>query len=298
MSVEYLKSLGIFAEVVAQGSFRAAARGLGMTPSAVTYHIQLLEETVGAPVFYRTTRRLTLTEAGEQLKHPAQMMRTLAKDGLRAASAGQKTLSGVLRIALTVSLVRSPISKALAKFRHDNPDVALELFYSDVPQYLVADRVDLALRAGALDDSSLRCTRVWSMPRAMVASPEFLTRYDEPLTPDELETLPWVKHSHLSSRRKLIHMTRGEVEVEQAGALSVDNIEAMVDLACEGMAIASPPRHYVADLLAQERLVEILPDWSLPDIPVHALWPASKVENPLTKAFLATLMDIKKRPIG
>jgi DNA-binding transcriptional LysR family regulator len=298
MSVEHLKSLGIFAEVVAQGSFRGAARSLGMTPSAVTYHIQILEETIGAPLFYRSTRKLTLTEAGQHLRHPAQTLRDVAETGLQAASAGQAMLTGVLRIALTVSLVRSPISRALARFQRDHPKVALELTYSDMARDLVADRVDLALRAGGLTDSNLRCTRVWSMPRVIVAAPDFLDHHGAPTSPDELARLPWVKHANLSTRRSLTHPSHGTVEIEQAGTLSVDNIEAMVDLACEGMAIASPPRHYVADHLARGTLVEVLGDWQLPEIPVHALWPASKVENPLTKAFLATLTDIKKRPIG
>ncbi len=289
MSIEHLKSLGIFAEVAQQGSFRGAARALGMTPAAVTYHVQLLEQAVGGPLIYRSTRKLTLTETGERLRDAASNMRHLAEAGLEEALNGDGTLRGRFRIALTVSLLRSPVSNALAQFQRDHPNVDLDLCYSDTAHDLIADQIDLALRAGVLQDSSLKCTHVWEMPRILVATPRFLAEHGKIETLDDLAQVPWIKHSHLGTRRRLTHISGTSQDIEQDGNLSVDNIEAMVDLATHGMAVASPPRHYVATQIADGSLVEILPDWSLPAIPVHAIWPGSKVEKPTTKAFLAML---------
>ncbi|MBO9467865.1 LysR family transcriptional regulator [Tropicibacter sp. R15_0] len=289
MSLEHLKSMGVFAEVAASGSFRGAARALGMTPSSVAYHVQQLEERLGTPLLYRSTRKLSLTEAGQRLAEAAQSMRHMADIGMQGAASGAEQLQGALHISLTVSLLRSPISRALARFQQQNPDVALRLTYSDAAHDLIADRIDLALRVGTLDSSALKCRRIWTMQRALVASPDLLARHTPIQHPDDLTTIPWIKHANLSEKRRFTSTTGDTRDVVQYGSLKVDNIEAMVDLALHGMALASPPRHYIEAQLRDGSLVEILSDWKLAEIPVQAIWPDTKVENPLTRAFLTVL---------
>jgi len=293
MLVDRLKSLGIFAECVRQGSFRGAGRALSMTPSAVSYHVKQLEEELGHPLLYRSTRRLSLTDAGERLFASAEAMLTLAETGLMQAKDPDAPLSGAMRITLTSAMAQSPVAAALTRFQLENQQVALDLHYSDTWEDLVGERYDLALRSGGMEDSSLKCRKLWQMPRALVASPAFLARFDPIQTPADLAAIPWIRFAKMSGQRVLVGPDGDEVSVTQAGNITVNNIEAMADFAREGMALASPPTHFVAADLASGRLVEVLQGWRVAPIPVYAVWPDGPVANPLTTRLLSILTEMQ-----
>lgn len=293
MLVDRLKSLGIFAECVRQGSFRGAGRTLGLTPSVVSYHVKQLEEELGRPLLYRSTRRLSLTDAGERLAASAEAMLGLAETGLMQARDPEAALSGTLRITLTSAMAGSPIAATLARFHAENPQVALDLHYSDIWEDLVGDRYDLALRSGEMTDSSLMCRKLWDMPRVLVASPDFLAKHPPIAAPADLGQIPWVRFAKMSDQRVLISPNGQEAQVQQAGNITVNNIEAMSDFACLGMALASPPTHFVAADLAVGRLVEVLQEWQVAPIPVYAVWPAGAVANPLTTRLLDMLVKMQ-----
>jgi DNA-binding transcriptional LysR family regulator len=290
MLIDRLKSLGVFAECVRQGSFRGAARALDMTPSAVGYHIKQLEEALAQPLFYRSTRRLSLTDAGERLFASAEGMMGLAETGLRQAADPEAALQGRLRVTLTSAMAQSPLAAGLAAFHRDHPRVALDLHYSDTWEDLIAGRFDLALRSGGMDDSNLKCRKLWDMPRVLVASPVFLAAHPELNSPTQLNEIPWIRFAKMVGHRVLIGPDGAEVHVPQAGNITVNNIEAMADFARAGIALASPPTHVVADDLTSGRLVEVLPAWRVTPIPVYAVWPGGAVENPLSQALLRTFV--------
>lgn len=291
--MDRLKSLGIFAETVRQGSFRGAARALGLTPSAISYHVKQLEDDLGAPLLYRSTRRLSLTDAGERLFEAAQTMVGVAEAGLQQARNPDASLRGQLRITLTSALARSPISAAIARFHVENPKVALDLHYSDTWEDLIAGRFDLALRSGRMEDSSLICRKLWDMPRALVAAPAFLARYPDWHGPEDLADVPWIRFAKMEGQRQLIGPKGQEAWVQQSGDITVNNIEAMVDFARHGMALASPPRHCVSDELATGQLVEVLQDWGIAPMPVYTLRPAGAVDNPLTLRLMQYLAEMQ-----
>ena len=293
MLVDRLKSLGIFAECVRQGSFRGAGRALGLTPSVVSYHVKQLEGELGRPLLYRSTRRLSLTDAGERLAASAEAMLGLAETGLMQARDPEAALSGTLRITLTSAMAGSPIAATLARFHAENPQVALDLHYSDIWEDLVGDRYDLALRSGGMTDSSLMCRKLWDMPRVLVASPEFLAKHPPIAAPADLGQIPWVRFAKMSDQRVLTGPKGQEAQVQQAGNITVNNIEAMSDFSRLGMALASPPTHFVAADLAAGRLVEVLQKWQVAPIPVYAVWPAGAVANPLTTRLLDMLAKMQ-----
>lgn len=286
--IDRLKSLAIFAETVRAGSFRGAATQLNLAPSAISYHVRMLEEEVGRPLLYRSTRRLSLTDEGRALYEAAQDMLNAAQRGLYQISASQAGLSGALRITLTSALAHSFLSAHIVRFARENPDVALTLNYDRRTADLIGDRFDLAFRIGELQSSALTCKRIWTMPRALVASPEFLAGHT--LTqPEDLVGLSWIQFEHITQSRRLTHQTGAEEWVTQSGNITVDSIEAMTDLAVLGAGLASPPRHFVAHHLHTGALQQVLPDWQVDPMPVHAVWPNTKVRNPITQAFLASL---------
>ena len=286
MNPDRLKSLSIFADVVRAGSFRGAARMLGITPSAASYHVKALEEELGSALLYRSTRKVTLTEAGEDLFNAALAMLDAAEAGFHAAKRIEAGLSGRLKIAITSSLAHSALTGAIVRFHADNPNVHLDLVYADRQEDLVGDRFDLALRAGRMEDSSLKCRLIWNMPRMLVCSPAFLQGRKAIKKPADLRDVPWIKFTKLDPRRRFTRKGGKETVVEQAGVLTVNSIEAMVDLTLLGAAVSSPPAHYVAKAVAAGDLVHLLPEWEMDAMPVHAVWPSAGIDNPVTRRLL------------
>lgn len=290
MELDRLKSLGIFAETVRAGSFRGAARKLGLTPSAVSYHVSQLEQQLAQPLLYRSTRRLSLTDAGERLFATADTLLQLAQDGMQRARDPDAPLQGRLRVTMTSAMAHSHVAAAIARFHRAHPEVALELHYSDLWDDLIADRFDLALRSGALQDSTLKCRLIWQMQRMLVASPDFLNRHGPVHCPADLQDLPWIRFAKMAGSRQLIGPGQQQIEIAQAGQITVNNIEAMVDFTRAGLALSSPPAHFVRDQLGAGDLVRLLPDWQVAPIPVYAVWPAVAVENPATARLLDELV--------
>lgn len=286
MNADRLKSLSIFADVVHAGGFREAARLLGMTPSAVSYHVKALETELGTALLYRSTRKMVLTEAGEELHNAALAMLNAAEGGFRTVKRMEAGMSGRLRVAITSSLAHSALTGAIVRFHKENPNVELDLVYADRMEDLIGDRFDLALRAGRLEDSTLKCRLVWNMPRLLVCSPAFRDAHKPIRFPSDMARVPWIKFAKLDPRRRFRNKGGKTVAVDQAGALTVNSIEAMVDLTLLGAAASSPPAHFVAGAVKAGDLVQLLPDWELEAMPVHAVWPSAGIENPVTRRLL------------
>ncbi|MCG8493136.1 MAG: LysR family transcriptional regulator [Sneathiellales bacterium] len=287
--IENLKSIAVFSETVRQSSFRAAARELGITPAAVSYHVKLLEEELGTPLFYRSTRKISVTAAGEALYKASLEMLNAAKTGLRQASGADQGLSGQFRITLISALSHSFIADHIAYFIKAYPEVDVQLHYDHRKADLVAEKFDLAIRTGRMEDSSLTCKLIWRMPRCLVASPEYLEETGAINYPDDLNSRCWLKFQTMEAKRRMTSPTGNTVEVEQGGNVVLNSIEGMVGFVLSGVGMASPPLHCVSDYLQSGRLVEILPDWLIEPLPVYAVWPTTKVKNPVTQAFLKDL---------
>lgn len=287
--IEHLKSMAVFVEVVRAGQFRAAANRLKMTPSAVTYHIRALEEAIGSPLLYRSTRRFTLTATGRKFLESAETMLNAAEMGFSTAQASQGALSGELRVTLTTALSHSFISQRITQFSAENPKVNIHLHYDNRETDLVAEGIDIALRIGKLRDSSLLCKHLWDMPRILVASPEFEKSHGPFKTPEDLRGVPWIKFTGLESKRGLTAADGTKLQIEQAGNLSVNSIEAMVDLTLNGAGISSPPAHFVDSKIARGELIQCLPDYQMTDLPVYTVWHRTTVPNFLVKEFIDRL---------
>jgi DNA-binding transcriptional LysR family regulator len=284
--IEHLKSIAVFAEVVRAGQFRGAAERLNMTPSAVSYHIRLLEDAIGAPLLYRSTRRFTLTANGECLFNSAETMLNAAETGLAGARSSESGLSGVLRITLTTALSHSFISERITRFSKKNPDLDLELTYDNRETDLVAEGIDVALRIGKLRDSSLLCRHVWDMPRILVASPEFAKANGPFKKPADLKGIPWIRFAGLGDKRTFMAENGTDIQIEQAGNLCVNSIEAMVDFTLKGAGLSSPPTHFVADKLVAGNLTHCLSGSRMSDLPVYAIWHRTKVPRRAVREFI------------
>ena len=260
-----------------------------MTPSAVSYHVKVLEEEIGTPLLYRSTRHVAVTDQGKTLYEASVDMLNAARYGLSQVGNAEKGLSGTFRMTLVSALSGSFIAKYLAAFAKEHPKIQLDLHYDHRHADLVGEQFDLAIRTGRLESSSLICKLIWRMPRTLVASPDYLKRIGPALKPEDLEKLCWLKFDSMKNSRTLIGPAGNRETIIQSGNVVLNSIEAMVDLALEGVGLASPPTHCIEAYLKDGRLVEVLPGWIVEPLPVYAIWPSAKVQNPMTQAFLKDL---------
>ena len=188
--MDQLKRMAVFAEVVAAGSLTAAARRLGMTPSAVSQHLRQLEGALGLALLHRSTRKLTLTEAGARYIEGCTAMVAAARAAEQALERHRDEPEGELRIAAPIGF-GGLLARALAPLRR-HPRLTLQLLLDDALVDLIEARVDIALRAGSLPDSSLVARRLGSMGAQMCAAPAYLAERGWPGTPQDLAQHDWL----------------------------------------------------------------------------------------------------------
>lgn len=285
-----LRPLAVFAKTVEAGSFRAAARQLGLSPSVVSHHVAQLESRLGLALIYRSTRRLSLTVDGTQLYQHAHAMLAAAEAGLNAMNDRAVEPVGELSISLPAFLASGPLMPQLTAFIERHPRVRLHMDFSDEKQDLIAQGIDLAIRIGALQDSALKAVRLLDLPRTLVAAPALL-QGRAPQTPAELTRLDWIGIRMRPGPRRFRHEDGQEVEIEIEPRVEVNSIEASRQLSIAGLGLCSPPTFLVADDLAAGRLVQVLPEWRVPTLGIYAVWPPNAGRDGLSRRLVAALQD-------
>lgn len=273
--IDDLRAIAIFAELVRQGSFRRAARVLSLSPSVVSYHVSQLEQKHGVALIYRSTRKISLSHEGATLYRYAEEMLAAAQHGLSQISDFSTEPSGRLTVTLPSALTRAPMTHRIGEFSRLYPGIELQILYSDRTRDLIAEGIDLAIRAGDLADSSLKARRIGQIERRLVCTPAYLAEHGTPMHPTELADWDWVRLAMLPARRTLIGPRGESLVIEYSGRLSVDNVEAMTQFCLQGLGLATPPDHMVETALQSGELVEVLPAWRVESMPLYALWPAN-----------------------
>jgi DNA-binding transcriptional LysR family regulator len=285
--IENLKALAVFAKVVEHRSFRAAARELGLSPSVASHHVSALENRLGLPLLYRSTRHLTTTPDGEQLYASARAMMEHAERGLDTAAGLTSVPRGKLRITAPALLAETRFCRELAAFAHRYPSIQLSVTFSERRHDLLRDGLDVALRFGALEDSSLKARRLTEMARTLVATPGYMRGRATPRAlgdlvgwdiiqlgtrPPEIEAIPPGK----KRSTKLSYVPR----------IVFDSIAAVREMVIAGLGVAVLPEFMARKERAQRRLVEVLPRWRVPSVPVFAVWPGGTPRPALTLTFV------------
>lgn len=265
---DHAPGLAAFASAVEAGSFSAAARTLGTSPSAVSKSVARLEQRFGVRLFQRSTRVLSLTQEGAAYyERIAPLLRALdeASDVMQPAGAAQ----GVLRITAPGDLGRILLEPVVGKFLPRHPELKLKMSLADRHVDLISDGYDIAIRAGQVADSDLTARRLADLPLVLVASSEYLARRG---TPDSINAL----HSHAHVRYMLggkafpIRFADGTV-LNSAGVFDTDNSVALRIAALGDLGIVQILRLFVQDDIDAGRLVPVLPSQPLPLVTISAL---------------------------
>ena len=274
-SLDQLKRMAVFAEVVAAGSLTAAARRLGMTPSAVSQHLRQLEQALGLALLHRSTRRLTLTEAGERYHAGCAAMVGAAREAEQALVRLRDEPEGELRLAAPVGF-GSLLASALAPLR-GYPRLSLRLLLDDKLIDLIAERVDIAVRVGEMADSSLVARKLGSTARQLCASPAYLAERGWPATPQDLLRHDWLGSKPNSSNNadmlELLGPSGERETLRLEGRVQVSQVTALHALAVAGWGISMGVSEDDRKALAEGRLLPVLPGWRMEDMPVYAVTP-------------------------
>ena len=272
--MDQLKRMAIFAEVVAAGSLTAAARQLGMTPSAVSQHLRQLEQALGLALLHRSTRRLTLTEAGERYHAGCAAMVAAARSAEQALARLRDEPEGELRLAAPIGF-GGLLATALAPLR-GHPKLSLSLLLDDAVIDLIAARVDIALRVGAMPDSTLVARKLGSMTRQLCASPAYLAERGWPAQAQDLLSHDWLGGKPGAAGGELLELQGpgGERQtVRMEGRVQATQVTALHALCVAGWGISIVVSDDDRRALADGRLLPVLPGWKLSDLPVYAVTP-------------------------
>lgn len=271
--IDELRAMAIFSEVVKQGSFSKAAESLDLSPSVVSYQIEKLEKKVNRKLLYRSTRTLSLSSDGKEFHRYVIKMLEQAHAGLSYLQGDETELVGTIKVTLPNALIYSDYCTRLANFSRLHPKLNLVLSFTDHREHLIAQGIDLAIRAGEIESSSLVCRRIGEIKRKLVCSPEFLEKHHTPKTISELAELNWIRLASMPAVRTLISSTGERVECHYQSSLSVNHLNAMTQLCIAGAGIATLVEDVAQQEISKGRLVELLPSWQVTSVPLFAVSP-------------------------
>ncbi|MBM7456815.1 DNA-binding transcriptional LysR family regulator [Oceanisphaera litoralis] len=282
----------IFAQVAQLHSFTQAANRLGRPKSTVSRRITVLEEQLGERLFVRTTRRMTLTEFGEQLLDHAQQV-TVEVQAAWALSEQRKVLpSGRLRVSIPSDFANLFLVDMLAAFVALHPEVSLELDLSARRVDLLGEGFDLAVRMGALpDDALLTARRLTVFSSGLYAAPEYLLRQGEPQQPDDLQQHQAVRLLTRTGEPARWHLCNGAKQWQGVplGRLSANSPVLLMRLACTGAGIVEIPHQFALTSVQAGHLRPVLSDWSAPEHIAWVVFPGRRLMPAKTRAFIDML---------
>ena len=291
--MDRIGDIALFLRVLDLGSISAAARTLDLSVAVASQRLKRLERELGVRLLHRTTRQLHPTPEGlllaEQGRVLVEDLEALA-DGLRRTGSG---VAGTLRVKLPSTFGRMYVSPLLPEFLALHPDVRVSVDLSDVKVDLVSAGMDLAIRIGTLDDSSLVARQLAINRRVLCASPDYLERRGVPRTPADLAEHECLLLVGSQGRQDTWRLRDGdtEVSVRVGGRIESNQGELLRDAAVAGLGIALHSTWHVSDDLRAGRLRVVLPDHPLPESGIHAVMPQRRLVPPRVRAFVDFLAD-------
>lgn len=283
-----LSELSAFVAIAQQGSFSAAARAMGVTPSALSHTMRALEARLNVRLFNRTTRSVALTEAGEQLLRRAAPAIEDLEDAVNEVTSAQHRPSGSIRISCSENATKPLVQHVLPAFLAQYPDIQIEFVVDTRLVDIVAGGFDAGIRV--FDDVPRDMIAVRfgpDMEFAAVASPEYVEINGVPKSPDDLLAHRCIRFRFESGalyRWELEH--RGKrVTVDVQGPMTLGNMNLMVDAALAGIGIAWVPVSLIGEHLSAARLVHLLPQWSPSFAGLCLYYPANRHPPPALRLF-------------
>lgn len=278
-------SLQLFARVARSGSFSVAGREMGISQPTASRIVAALEKQIGVALLVRTTRAVTLTEAGSDYLSRIESILTALEEADHAAR-GTGELRGILRVATSSAFAIRGVLPRLARFTDQHPSLRVEFILNDDRQDLVGESLDVALRIGVLNDSTAVARKIGTVHRVVVAAPGYLARAGTPSVPGDL-----ADHTNIvgPAGRVMEGWTfrrDGKARtVRVEGRFILNGSDAAAAAAVAGLGILSTGELSVMSELETGRLVRVLPDWEMGSADINIVLPAGRAAKPSARAF-------------
>jgi DNA-binding transcriptional LysR family regulator len=273
-------------------SFSRAAHALGMPVSTVSRKVTALEERLGVTLLQRTTRKLSLTAQGRAYYNQCSEPLSHLFDAERVLSQTQKKPEGLLRISAPVILGQEPFYAFLSSFLKTHPGIRVDLFITNLFLDLIVENIDVAIRFGELPDSSLIAQRIGKSVRYVVAAPDYLRGRLPPSRPEDLRQHQCVLLQARNNEAEW-HLVSGKKSIKLHVSGPVAARDAVSAFTYRGDGIGLLPSTYCDAQIASGDLVRLLPDWSSPEIFVHAVYPTRRFLPATLQVFLEHLKGWK-----
>lgn len=294
--MDKVKAMQTFVRIVEANSFTKAAESLNLPRASLTATLQNLERHLGAQLLQRTTRRLSLTPEGARYyAHCAAILAAIDTAEADFTGPGAARMHGRLRIDLPGALGRALVLPRIGEFRHAWPELDLTISLSDRLVDLTGEGIDCALRVGELEDSSLVARRIGLMRFVIAASPDYLARRGVPATIDALQQHDGITHFSGRTGRAFAWALDSEgatARVSVKGGIAVNDAEANLLCALQGLGLAQLACYQVRAHLAQGALNVVLPALQPTPMPVSLLYPRGHIANPRLQAFAGWLAGV------
>ncbi len=276
----------LFVRIVESGSFSAVARELGMIQPTVSKQMTALEEKLGVRLLNRTTRRLSMTDAGREYYERCQRILDEVQEMETEVAGLQNRPSGTLRVNTPVAFGNVHMLPLTLAFRRKYPGVAIDLSLDDRYVDLVQEGIDVAIRFGELGDSQLVARHVGSSASVCVASPAYLSVHGTPKTPSELREHECITYSYLFSNEWPFDGPDGLQSIKVHGDFRANSGMTIRSAALEGAGIASIPAFLIREDIETGRLVQLLSQFAPAPIRISAVYPSARLLSRKVKLFV------------
>lgn len=288
--MDRLTAMELFVRVVETGSFSAVAREKDMTQPTVSKRLAGLEARLKTRLLNRSTRQLSLTEAGSSYYEACKRI----LDGVREAEGNlgklQGRLAGTLRLNTGISLGQIFVAPLAIKFQALHPDVEIDLQLQDRYVDLVEEGIDVAVRVGQLTDSSLVARRLGRTRRVAIATPGYLKKRGTPKMPQDLASHNCLLYSYLSTGNEWIFQgPEGEIRVKVSGSFRANNGDAIGQAVLADLGVAVAPEWMVHELIASGRVKSVLPDFTPTPVEINAVFTSARHVSAKVRAFIEFL---------
>jgi DNA-binding transcriptional LysR family regulator len=296
--LEHLNRMAVFQAVAEAGSFRGGAKRLGLSPSVVSHHVSALEAQLDLALFYRTTRKLSLSDAGMELLESARRMTEAADVGLQAMSARRTQPVGKLKVTVPAAGQHPSFGIDYVDFMRLYPGIEMTISYTDEIVDLAGSDYDLAIRGvtGDLPDSSYKSRELVTFDMCLAVSAGYAAARTVPRSPRDLAEWAWIEYPPGLSLSTVLLRDEDKQGARTKTGLTLNSIYIALDAVRAGLGVLPIPEVTVADDIAAGRLVRILPDVPLRSITTHAIWPANAGPNSPTRLFIDFLRSVVAGP--
>ncbi len=290
VSFEQLKSMVVFAQVVEQGNLTSAAKHIGLSRAVVSYHVKKLESQLGVKLLNRSTRSISLTEAGSEYYQSCRIIAEQATTANQQIENLKHEPEGLLKITCPVNAGLQIIVPALNEFRCLYPKIDLDVMLTDEVVNILQEGIDLAIRGAPLPDSGLQASKLSTLPTCLCASPDYLKKHGRPTTPAELEQHDWVIYKLTSG---VIELSKGSrsFSIAVKGSISTNNAAARTAFIEGGHGIGRIPLYDAWPKIQAGSLESVLDDYQLRNIDIYGVFPPGSTGSKKLRLLIDFLKD-------